>query len=260
MRYSEFRSAASQWSERRLFCLTKRILLQLPKISRHRRFEKHPLPCPRVREAELPRVQHLSRGDSLLVAPVEAVAQNGMSEMMHVNTDLVCAAAVQRALHETDAALCLQNAIIGSRRSTAFLIHRHFFAMNRMPANRRVDRPARSPENAGDEREIDFCDLAIGELAGKLLVRGVVLRHDHRAAGLLIEPMHNAGTLLAADARQGGAMMQERIDQCVRLITRPRMNNEPGWLIDDKQVFILKEKRQRNILRLRGNRLQRRHA
>ena len=42
----------------------------------------------------------------------------------------------------------------------------------------------------------------------------VVLGDDEAAAGLLVEPMHDAGSCHATDAAElAGAMMQQRVDE-----------------------------------------------
>ena len=74
-------------------------------------------------------------------------------------------------------------------------------------------------------------------------MRAIVFRHHHGAAGVLIEAMDNAGPLLAADAGQICAVMEQRIHQGVRLVARAGMDDEAGRLIDDEQVVIFKKNR-----------------
>ena len=61
------------------------------------------------------------------------------------------------------------------------------------------------------------------ELPRQRLVRAVVLGDDHQARRALVEPMHDAGSLLAADAAEIVDVMQQRIDERAR-----RRGRRPG--------------------------------
>jgi hypothetical protein len=52
-------------------------------------------------ESQSPRVQHLPRKIPGVLRAINLVAKNGMPDVMKVNSDLVCAAAVQLAFDQT---------------------------------------------------------------------------------------------------------------------------------------------------------------
>ena len=56
--------------------------------------------------------------------------------------------------------------------------------------------------------------LAPGKLRGEGLMRGIVLGHYQAAAGVLVQPVHDARAGYATDARELSiAVVQQRIDQ-----------------------------------------------
>jgi len=66
-------------------------------------------------EAELPGVKHLAGKIPGSFAGVKFVAEDRMTEVVKVNTDLVGAATVQSAFHEAHVAARTQNSILGFR-------------------------------------------------------------------------------------------------------------------------------------------------
>src|SRR6185312_13029090 len=105
-------------------------------------------------------------------------------------------------------------------------------ARMRMAVEGRIDRAARPLRRAPDQREIIAFDGALA-LVGKLVaqppVRTVRLRHHHEASGVLVEPVHDAGPLDAANAGETvAAMRDQRVDQSAARVSRSRMYDEPG--------------------------------
>src|SRR5204863_7557803 len=91
-------------------------------------------------------------------------------------------------------------------------------------------------------------------------MRLIVLCHNQASTGLLIETMNDTGSFLAADSGKGGAMMEQRIHQCVLAMPGTGMNDQPGRFVDDEQVLVFKKNLQRNRLGLIFSLLQRRLA
>ena len=58
------------------------------------------------------------------------------------------------------------------------------------------------------------------------------------------------GPLLAPDAGEVRAMVEESVDQGVRLIARSGMHDQPGRLVQNEEVFVFKKNRERDLLRL----------
>ena len=94
--------------------------------------------------------------------------------------------------------------------------------------------------------------ITLGEAFGKAPQRQFGLGRDHDAGSVLVQPMHNAGPLFAADARQViPCMGQKRIDQRAILIARGGMHHQARGFVEHDQIRILMQYCQRNILRLR---------
>ena len=80
----------------------------------------------------------------------------------------------------------------------------------------------------------------IGELRGQRLVRLVVLGDHHQPGGVLVEPVHDARPLDAADAGKAGAAMgDQRVDQRAGLVAGGRMHDQAFRLVDDDDVVVL---------------------
>ena len=121
------------------------------------------------------------------------------------------------------------------RFAAAARARRHLLAVRRIAADRRVD-AASGLHHAPDEREVFLLDFAIVKLARQLLVRRVVLGHDHQARRAAVEPMHDAGPLLAADAAQVVDVMEQRVDQRAAGVSGGRMHDHARRLVDDDEV------------------------
>ncbi len=113
--------------------------------------------------------------------------------------------------------------------------------------------PLRPVRHAPDEGEIAALQRAgaavIGELRGQPPVRAVGLGDDHQAGGVLVEPVHDARPLHAADAGQAvAAMGDQRVDQRARPVAGGRMHDEAARLVDDDEVVVLVDDGERDGL------------
>src|SRR6202044_1647416 len=100
-------------------------------------------------------------------------------------------------------------------RLAAALAHRHAVAGFGVTVERLVDRAVGAVGRAPDQGEVAALErlvtpAVIGELRRQRLMRAVVLRHHHDAGGVLVEPVHDAGAALAADAGKTVAAMGDR--------------------------------------------------
>ena len=180
-------------------------------------------------EAELPRVQHLSRRRASL--SVKQIADYRMSEMMEMHANLMRAPTVQRAFEQTHAVSGLQNAVFCSGISTAAPIDRHFFPLHGMSTDGDIDCPVRPLQFPGDQSEINLLHFALCELMSERLMGHIVFCDHETTARLFVETMNNAWALFAADAGEAGAVMEQRIDERMRLIARARMHDETGGFV-----------------------------
>ena len=79
----------------------------------------------------------------------------------------------------------------------------------------------------------------IGELFGKTLVRRVVFGDDEQPGGVLVEPMHDAGTPDATDpGKTVAAMGDQRLHQGSRGMAGRGVNDQACGLIQHEQVVV----------------------
>jgi hypothetical protein len=180
-------------------------------------------------EREFPRVQHVPwRG---ILFSIERVANHRVAQMVKMNTYLVSASAVQGAFHQTDSTAGLEDAILCPGRPPATQVDVHFFSVHRMAADRSLDYSTGTLRDSRDEREICFVHLSLGELSGERGVRRIIFRHHEAAARLLVETVHNPRALFAADAGEARAMMEQGVDESMRLVARAGMHNQASRFI-----------------------------
>ena len=70
-------------------------------------------------------------------------------------------------------------------------------------------------------------------------------RHHHQTGGVLVEPVHDAGT---RQLRQFRIIMQQGIDHGAARISGTRMHHQPGRLVDHQHIGIGVKHLERNVL------------
>ena len=89
------------------------------------------------------------------------------------------------------------------------------------------------------------------------LVGAIGLRNDHHAGRVLVQAVHDAGTLNAADAGQrAGAMMQQSVHQSAGPIAGGGMNGHAGGFVHNDQVRVLEQNFERDVLGARRGRFR----
>ena len=83
-------------------------------------------------------------------------------------------------------------------------------------------------------------------------MRRVVLRDDHHAARVFVEPVDDAGTKLAANSAEIAHVKQQRVDQRAVGVAGGGMDHHSGRFVDDHKIAVFKKNRERNLLRLGG--------
>lgn len=124
--------------------------------------------CARMIERQFPSVQHLSRKISAAPASVNLVAQNRMTEVLQMHSDLVRAPAVQATLDQARFGSAAHHAEISASSASTLACYGHFRAVNTVARDRCIDRSGIAPRFPTDKREVDFLHAARGELSREL--------------------------------------------------------------------------------------------
>ncbi len=151
-------------------------------------------------------------------------------------------------------------------RFPAAVTDRHALSGFRVAVDRPIDDALRAFGRAPNQSEVAALERVIafavvGELRRERPVRAVVLGDHHHAGRILIEPMHDAGPALAADAGKARtAMRNERIDQGAGPMAGGWMNHEIAGFIDDDHIVVFVNDAERDRLGRRLCRHRGRHV
>ncbi len=88
-----------------------------------------------------------------------------------------------------------------------------------------------------------------GERANEPRHRLFALGDDDESARILVQPVHDTGTRHAADAREGRAVVEERVHERAREMSGRRMHHHPGRLVHDQHIRVFVDDRERYRLR-----------
>src|SRR5580765_5275560 len=176
------------------------------------------------------------RADIAWHAPVNAtvhrVANDGMADRAEMHANLVRASGVNGHLAERQAWHLERAGDSGNGFPRASRPRGHLLPMDWIAADGGIDTPA-GRYGTPHERDIFLLDLAILELPRQFLVRGIVLRDDHHAGRAAIEAVDDSRPQHAADAAEVGDVVQQRIDERARGVTRAGMHDHARRLVDD---------------------------
>src|SRR5258706_5364852 len=240
-------------------------------IGRPRRFEAELNLAGWVKKAEHARVQRLARklggwgkGDSFLFAfgtraaaraAIGRIADQRMTDMGQMDSDLMRASGLEPALEQRSERFLSRAELFDDRVARARGLalaaqHGHAFAIERIAPEIALDDAGASARAAPDDSVVDALDGMRGELLGEASHRVLVLGDDQEAAGVLVQPVHDAGARDAADAgERGAAMGEQRVDQRAVDIAGGGMHDEAGGFDEDDEVGILVQDAKRNVLR-----------
>jgi hypothetical protein len=104
------------------------------------------------------------------------------------------------------------------------------------------------------QREICLAQTSTGKHFGERLVGAVVLGDDDQAAGFFVEPMHDARAKLAGRGRKRLKVMQQRVHERslvagVFSCAGAGVNHHAGGFVDYREIGVLEEYVERNLLR-----------
>lgn len=105
---------------------------------------------------------------------------------------------------------------------------------------------------APTNRKVAAMHTVIGKLRSETFMSGIGFGRDEQAGGVFVDPVNDPGARDAADPRQRSrAMVQQRIDQRARCVSRSRVDNHACGFVDHYKVIVFVRDIKRDILRLR---------
>jgi hypothetical protein len=100
--------------------------------------------------------------------------------------------------------------------------------------------------------EVDFPDGAVAKGFCQSVVSRIMPGDDEAAAGVFIQPMHDAGSGHSADAGERAEVVKQGVDQGAILMAGSGVDDHAGGFIEHGKVFILIEEGEGQFLRLSG--------
>ena len=179
---------------------------------------------------------------------IERVANNGRAQGGEVDTDLVSTPGLDVAFH---AGKSIRKGgkdfPMGDGAFSAGAQHGHLLAIGGAATNLRVERAGRR-RGTVDDGDVGLAEVVDGKGLGERLISTVVLSDDHDAGGIHIQPMDDAGALLATNATKVGAMPEESIDQSTVTVAAGGVDDQSGRFVEGQKVVVFVENGKRNVL------------
>jgi len=187
--------------------------------------------------------------------PVNFIAEDGMSDGMEVNPNLVGSSRKNLAQDEGPTVRLLDDCKLRVSGSSP-VYYGHFLAVHGMTANRLTNLTGGLGELPGTQREVELMNFSSCKLGTQPVMRKVVFGNHEATAGFFVEPMDDTRPKVTADATQISGMIQQGVNQCSRAHACPGVNDHAGRLVDDQHVLILEKNGQRNVLGPKVNRFR----
>jgi len=184
---------------------------------------------------------------------IDRIPQKRASEVLHVHPDLMGAPGVEMAEDEGRGRLVTGKHVVvgdgGSSGTFSRIQDGLLLAVDRMASNMGEDRSGGLNGRAFGHRKIELGGLAGRELVKERPESPVRPCGNNATACVLVESMHDSGTLFPADLGQGSlAVVQEGVDKGSIGIACGRMDDEAHRFVDDDQILVLMQDVERNVL------------
>ena len=100
-----------------------------------------------------------------------------------------------------------------------------------------------------NDRKVGFLDVGVrGEGACESFHRLLRLRDDEESRGVLVEPVDDPRTCDAADAGEIGAVVEKGVHERAGEVSGRGVDDHAGRLVDDKEVVVLEDDGEGNVL------------
>lgn len=187
-------------------------------------------------------------GISVLLLPVLVVADDRMSDVLHVHANLVGPARLQSEFQVGVFRKTLENPEV--RDCILSPLHnRHQFSVLEASSNWGFNPSEIVFNNPVDNGVVFPRDPVFREISAQRPVREIVLAGDEESRSALVQPVDDSRPRHAPDAGKIHAMVQERVHERPVGVPRGRVDDESRGLVDDDQVGILVINVQGDVLR-----------
>jgi outer membrane protein assembly factor BamD len=163
--------------------------------------------------------------------------------MRHVHPDLMGAPGFQLHPHQSVCTEAFLDTVV-RQRLLAARHHGHALAIDRMPADGRIDTATRGKHRLHDGQVFPLYQAGL-QGVDQGLVRNQVARHHHQTAGRLVQPVDYPRP---GQVGQRGIIVQQRIQQRPDRIASGRVHHQAGRLVNDQQIGVRVDHLQRDIL------------
>ena len=138
---------------------------------------------------------------------------------------------------------------VRDRELAPLLDDRHALAVDRMATDEVLDSSGVEAGTTVDDREIRLLDVPMGgERPDESVHRGLRLGDDKQTARVLVEAVDDAGARHAADARERRTVVEKRVDERAGEVSRRRMYDEAGRLVDADEIVVFVDDRKGDVL------------
>ena len=176
---------------------------------------------------------------------------------MHAN--LMCTPGFKLKCHMRIATVSFQHSIMCDCFSSA-LNNSHALAIGFVSCDRLVNRSAVLARASNYDCFIAAIRSMCRNLCGKTLMSAVVFGNDKQSAGVFVDAMNNAGTMLAVNAGKAfTAVKHKRIHKRAGPVSDCRMHDHAARFIHHNDILILIDDIERNIFGCKVNLTQLRH-
>ena len=175
-----------------------------------------------------------------LFGPVHRVPQDGVADVGQMDPDLVGAARLQTAAQMGDAGIPGDDLPVGHGLPAPLPHHRHALAVHRMAADGGVHGAAVLPKIPHRQAFIGPGQGVVRQLGRQGQMGCIVFGGDNEAAGVPVDAVDDAGTLLAPDAGQTfPAVIQQGVDQGAVRMPRSRVHHHASGLVHHDDILVL---------------------
>ena len=185
-----------------------------------------------------------------IIRAVNRVTQKGMSDMCHVDTNLMCAASLQSAFDIIEFVVqMVEDTVMGDCPLPGFRYDFPLLSIYRMSADRFVDRPLFFGKIVLHDGMVCSVYRVCPKLLGQAEMGVVIFTDDERSSRVFVDPVDDAGTQHSVDTGQMiPTVIHDGVDQCVGIMSVRGMYDEAFGLVYDQNIIVLIQNVQRDIL------------